>query len=155
MRREIRRAFIARFPFPRLEGKSLAVARSMGSDLAECDAPMPVGILRLSGFFSEPALSADDIHRIDGEPDREAASALPDTLTLVSWNIAYGRKCEQHADVLASLEPDVCLLQEVDVGCRRSGFRNVARWLADALQMNWLFAGEFQEIGQGRPAPPR
>ena len=30
-------------------------------------------------------------------------------------------------------------------------FRGVARWLADALQMNWLFAGEFQEIGQGRP----
>ena len=111
---------------------------------------MPVGVLRLSGFFTEPALSADEIHRIDGEPEREAASALAETLTLVSWNIAYGRKCEQHADVLASLEPDVCLLQEVDVGCRRSGFRNVARWLADALHMNWLFAGEFQEIGQGR-----
>ena len=84
---------------------------------------MPVGILRLSGFFTEPALSADDIHRIDGEPDRAAVSARPDTLTLVSWNLAYGRNCEQHADVLASLEPDVCLLQEVDVGCRRSGFR--------------------------------
>jgi endonuclease/exonuclease/phosphatase family metal-dependent hydrolase len=112
---------------------------------------MPVGVLRLSGFFTEPALSADEIHRIDGEPDREAASALAETLTLVSWNIAYGRKCEQHADVLASLEPDVCLLQEVDVECRRSGFRNVARWLADELHMNWLFAGEFQEIGQGRP----
>ena len=111
---------------------------------------MPVGVLRLSGFFTEPALSADEIHRIDGEPEREAASALAETLTLVSWNIAYGRNCEQHADVLASLEPDVCLLQEVDVGCRRSDFRNVARWLADALHMNWLFAGEFQEIGQGR-----
>lgn len=112
---------------------------------------MPVAVLRLSGFFTEPALSAGDIHRIDGEPDREAARPVAETLTLVSWNIAYGRKCEQHADVLASLEPDVCLLQEVDVGCRRSGFRNVARWLADSLQMNWLFAGEFQEIGQGRP----
>src|SRR4029453_16500339 len=154
---------------PRLEGKSLAVERStgargpcgfrrsrvvhhcMGSDLAECDAPMPVGILRLPGFFSEPGLNADEIHRVDGEPEREAASAPAETLTVVSWNIAYGRKCEQHADVLASLEPDVCLLQEVEVGCRRSGFRNVARWLADALHMNWLFAGEFQEIGQGRP----
>jgi endonuclease/exonuclease/phosphatase family metal-dependent hydrolase len=112
---------------------------------------MPVGVLRLSGLFTEPALRADEIHRIDGEPDREAASALAETLTLVSWNIAYGRKCEQHADVLVSLEPDVCLLQEVDVGCRRSGFRNVARWLADQLHMNGLFAGEFQEIGQGRP----
>jgi endonuclease/exonuclease/phosphatase family metal-dependent hydrolase len=111
---------------------------------------MPVGVLRLSGFFTEPSLSADDIHRIDGEPDREAARPLTETLTLVSWNIAYGRKCEQHAGVLASLEPDICLLQEVDVGCRRSAFRHVARWLADSLQMNWLFAGEFQEIGQGR-----
>jgi endonuclease/exonuclease/phosphatase family metal-dependent hydrolase len=111
---------------------------------------MPFGVIRLSGFFTEPALSADEIHRIDGEPDREALSATPETLTLVSWNIAYGRRCERHADVLASLEPDVCLLQEVDVGCRRSDFRNVARWLADALHMNWLFAGEFQEIGQGR-----
>ena len=37
------------------------------------------------------------------------------------------------------------------MACRRSGFRNVARWLADELHMNWLFAGEFQEIGQGRP----
>jgi Metal-dependent hydrolase len=111
---------------------------------------MPFGVFRLSGFFTEPALSAEEIHSIHGEPDREVGSATLETLTLVSWNIAYGRRCEQHADVLASLEPDVCLLQEVDTGCRRSGFRNVARWLADALQMNWLFAGEFQEIGQGR-----
>ena len=111
---------------------------------------MPVGVLRLFGFFTEPALSDDEIHRVVGEPDRIAAPATADTLTLVSWNIAYGRRCERHADVLASLEPDVCLLQEVDVGCRRSGFRNVAQWLAERLEMNWLFGGEFQEIGQGR-----
>jgi endonuclease/exonuclease/phosphatase family metal-dependent hydrolase len=125
-----------------------------GPDLADCHARMPVAVLRLSGFLTEPTLNADEIHRIDGEPDREAARASPETLTLVSWNIAYGRQCEQHADVLASLEPDVCLLQEVDVGCRRSAFRNVARWLAHTFHMNWLFAGEFQEIGQGRPGAP-
>jgi endonuclease/exonuclease/phosphatase family metal-dependent hydrolase len=109
-----------------------------------------LGVLRLSGFFTEPALSDDEIHRVTGEPDRYAARAVPDTLTVVSWNIAYGRKCDRHADVLASLDPDVCLLQEVDVGCRRSGFRNVGQSLAERLQMNWLFGGEFQEIGQGR-----
>jgi endonuclease/exonuclease/phosphatase family metal-dependent hydrolase len=38
----------------------------------------------------------------------------------------------------------------VDFGCRRSGFRNIGQWLAERLQMNWLFGGEFQEIGQGR-----
>jgi endonuclease/exonuclease/phosphatase family metal-dependent hydrolase len=115
---------------------------------------VPVAVLRLAGFFTEPALSADDIHRIDGEPNRRAAASLAETLTLVSWNIAYGRKCEQHSEILVSLEPDVCLLQEVDVGCRRSGFRNVARWLADRLDMNWIFGGEFQEIGQGSPDAP-
>ena len=117
---------------------------------ARYDRCVPVGVLRLFGFFTEPALSDDEIHRVVGEPDRIAARAIADTLTLVSWNIAYGRRCERHADVLASLEPDVCLLQEVDVGCRRSGFRNVAQWLAERLEMNWLFGGEFQEIGQGR-----
>ena len=111
---------------------------------------MPIGVLRLSGFFTEPALTDDQIHRVAGEPDRCCAPPLPEAITVVSWNIAYGRRCERHAEVLASLEPDVCLLQEVDVGCRRSGFRNVAQWLADRLQMNWLFGGEFQEIGQGR-----
>ena len=111
---------------------------------------MPIGVLRLSGFFTEPALSDEDIHRVAGEPDRCTALPLTDAVTVVSWNIAYGRKWERHADVLASLEPDVCLLQEVDVGCRRSGFQNVARQLAERLQMNWLFGGEFQEIGQGR-----
>ena len=116
---------------------------------AQYDRFVPVGVLRLSGFLTEPALSDEEIHRVTGEPDRIAARAA-ETLTLVSWNIAYGRRCERHADVLASLDPDVCLLQEVDLGCRRSGFRNVAQWLAERLRMNWLFGGEFQEIGQGR-----
>lgn len=111
---------------------------------------MPIGVLRLAGFFTEPALSDDEIHAVAGQPDRCAALPLADTLTVVSWNLDYGRDCERHADVLASLEPDVCLLQEVDVGCRRSGFRNVAQWLAERLRMNWVFGGEFQEIGQGR-----
>lgn len=111
---------------------------------------MPLGVLRISGFFIEPALNEDEIHRVVGDTDRFAELPVSDTLTLVSWNLAYGRKCERHVDVLASLEPDVCLLQEVDVGCRRSGFRNVAQWLAEHLRMNWMFGGEFQEIGQGR-----
>ena len=111
---------------------------------------VPVGFLRLSGFLTEPALRDDEIHRVEGDPHRFAATGIPDTLTLVSWNIGYGRRCERHVDLLASLAPDVCLLQEVDVGCRRSGFRNVGQWLAEQLQMNWLFGGEFQEIGQGR-----
>jgi endonuclease/exonuclease/phosphatase family metal-dependent hydrolase len=44
----------------------------------------------------------------------------------------------------------VVLLQEVDRDCRRTGYRNVARDLAAALDMNWVAAGEFQELGESR-----
>jgi endonuclease/exonuclease/phosphatase family metal-dependent hydrolase len=46
------------------------------------------------------------------------------------------------------------LLQEVDTYCGRSGRRDVARDLAEALDMNWVGAGEFQEIGEGAPGRP-
>jgi endonuclease/exonuclease/phosphatase family metal-dependent hydrolase len=49
------------------------------------------------------------------------------------------------------LNADVVLLQEVDWNCRRTGYRDVSRDLAEALRMNWVAAGEFQEIGEGRP----
>jgi endonuclease/exonuclease/phosphatase family metal-dependent hydrolase len=42
----------------------------------------------------------------------------------------------------------------VDWACRRSGDRKIARDLAEALDMNWVFAGEFQEIAEGRHGRP-
>jgi endonuclease/exonuclease/phosphatase family metal-dependent hydrolase len=48
------------------------------------------------------------------------------------------------------MNADIVLLQEVDTLTRRSGWREVARDLAEALEMNWVSAGEFQEIGEGR-----
>jgi endonuclease/exonuclease/phosphatase family metal-dependent hydrolase len=56
--------------------------------------------------------------------------------------------------VLRRLNPDVVLLQEVDQGCRRTGYRNVAQDLAAELHMNWVAAGEFQELGEGRRGTP-
>ena len=51
---------------------------------------------------------------------------------------------------LRRLDADIVLLQEVDRHCRRTGHRDIARDLAEALAMNWVAAGEFQEIGEGR-----
>jgi endonuclease/exonuclease/phosphatase family metal-dependent hydrolase len=36
------------------------------------------------------------------------------------------------------------------MGVRRSGYRSVAEDLANDLGLNWVFAGEFQEIGEAR-----
>jgi endonuclease/exonuclease/phosphatase family metal-dependent hydrolase len=72
----------------------------------------------------------------------------------VSWNIARGEQFDRVLRVLVELDADVYALQEVDWACRRSGDRRIARDLAEALDLNWVFAGEFQEIGEGRHGHP-
>jgi len=105
---------------------------------------------RLTGFFTEPALTGDDIHKIVGRPAAVASPAvLPERLAVVSWNIERGVRFAGVLDTLKTLDADVLLLQEVDRYCDRSGGRDVAANLAAALGMNWIFAGEFQEIGEG------
>ena len=105
---------------------------------------------RLTGFFTDPRLSAHDIHEIVGGPAAVAApAAIPNRLNVVSWNIERGTRFGGVLETLQKLDADVLLLQEVDRYCDRSGGRDVAAELAAALGMNWVAAGEFQEIGEG------
>lgn len=111
--------------------------------------------LRITGFLTEPLLSDDAIHQIVGEPARlNPASDRPHALKVVTWNIARGVEFDRILTALQGLDADVILLQEVDMFCRRSGWRDVARELAGALGMNWQCAGEFQEIGESRRGVP-
>ena len=107
--------------------------------------------LRVMGFVVEPLLSDAEIHRIMGEPAR-VSRHVPDPahLSVVTWNIERGRQYDAILRVLKGLDADVVLLQEVDRGCHRTAYRDVARDLAHALEMNWVSGGEFQEIGEGR-----
>jgi len=103
----------------------------------------------------ESQLESEEIHALVGEParfDRFVSSRGP--LKVVSWNIAQGKRYELIRDTLRALDGDVYLLQEVDMGVRRTAHRSVAKELADDLGMNWVFAGEFQELGQGRRGSP-
>ena len=111
-------------------------------------------VFRLAGYFNEPRLSDADIHAIGGEPNRVAPAAVDrGGVRLVSWNIERGVQFQKIAAALTDLEPDVVLLQEVDRYCNRSGNRDIARELGEALGMNWVTAGEFQEIGEARGTP--
>jgi endonuclease/exonuclease/phosphatase family metal-dependent hydrolase len=108
-------------------------------------------LLRLTGYATDPLLDSRQVHAIVGEPSRiDAVPAAGGDLTIVSWNIAQGARYERVRDALAAMDADVYLLQEVDLGVRRSDYRNVAKELAHDLGLNWVFAGEFQEIGQSR-----
>jgi endonuclease/exonuclease/phosphatase family metal-dependent hydrolase len=124
---------------------------------------MLAGALRLLGFVTEPWLSDREIHAIVGEPARSATPApsgraLDEAdardLTTVTWNIERGAAYDAVLRTLRTLDADILLLQEVDRHCKRTEFRDVARDLAEALDMNWVAAGEFQEIGEGRRGRP-
>lgn len=113
------------------------------------------GLLSRIGYDSDPLLADRDIHHVVGAPARVgSALARPHEIRVVSWNVARGSQFDDVLQVLTALDADVHALQEVDWECRRSGDRQIARDLAEALAMNWVFAGEFQEIGEGRQGHP-
>lgn len=111
-------------------------------------------LLRLLGHFSDPSLGDEEIHRMRGVPARIRPRHRPRALKVVTWNIERGVHFDGVLRALRSLDADLYLLQEVDVCCRRSGSRDVARDLADALGTNWVHAGEFQEIGEAPNGVP-
>ncbi len=112
-------------------------------------------IFRLAGYFNEPRLTDTEIHAIAGESAGVASTGVRGgrPLTVVSWNIERGVQFQKIVTTLRAMEPDVILLQEVDRYCRRSGNRDVARDLAQMLGMNWVSAGEYQEIGEAGGTP--
>jgi endonuclease/exonuclease/phosphatase family metal-dependent hydrolase len=78
----------------------------------------------------------------------------PDSVLVVSWNIDRGLKLHKVIEFLAGTKPDIILLQEVDVNCRRTHHVNVAREIAQKLAMNYVFGREFQELTQGSNTSP-
>src|SRR6266542_3899678 len=107
-------------------------------------------IFRLAGYVTEPRLSNAEIHAIAGEPVRLTSTSIGRPLRIVTWNIARGVRLQKIVTTLKALEPDIVLLQEVDRYCKRSGSLDVARELGRLLEMNWVSAGEFQEIGEAK-----
>lgn len=63
---------------------------------------------------------------------------------------AYPRGSEKRRHVLQQVammkQADVIVLNEVDFGMKRTGYRNVAVELASALQMNYAYGVEFVEV---------
>lgn len=78
----------------------------------------------------------------------------PDAVHLVTWNINRGLQLDGIIDFLTGIRADVIVLQETDVNARRTQRRNVAREIAQALRMNYVFGCEFEELTQGERTSP-
>jgi endonuclease/exonuclease/phosphatase family metal-dependent hydrolase len=78
----------------------------------------------------------------------------PDSIRIVNWNINRGLRLQKVIEFLASAKADILLLQESDLNARRTHHLNVAKEIAQKLQMNYVFGREFQELTQGSRASP-
>jgi endonuclease/exonuclease/phosphatase family metal-dependent hydrolase len=78
----------------------------------------------------------------------------PDSIRVVSWNIDRGLKLSGVIEFLAGAKADIILLQEADLNARRTHHINVAKEIAQKLEMNYVFGREFQELTQGSKASP-
>jgi endonuclease/exonuclease/phosphatase family metal-dependent hydrolase len=78
----------------------------------------------------------------------------PDSMRVVDWNINRGLQFERVIEFLGSAKADILLLQEADLNARRTRRLNIAREIAQKLQMNYVFGREFQELTQGSRTSP-
>ena len=78
----------------------------------------------------------------------------PRSLRVVDWNIDRGLHLSGVVDLLANMDPDLVLLQEVDLNARRTNRLNIAEEIARKLQMNYVFGREFEELVQGTKESP-
>jgi endonuclease/exonuclease/phosphatase family metal-dependent hydrolase len=78
----------------------------------------------------------------------------PSSVKIVCWNINRGLQLPRIIEFLNRSQADILLLQEADLNARRTHHLNVAREIAQKLQLNYAFGREFQELTQGtRHAP--
>ena len=75
-------------------------------------------------------------------------------IRVISWNINRGEQLDGVLEFLRRTPADLILLQETDVNARRTHYRNIAREIAQALRMDYVFGCEFEELTQGNHSSP-
>jgi len=93
---------------------------------------------------AEVARVLDGVERGDypALPRPTAGPACKRALRAVAWNVQRGARLDDLRRAVVAppfVDADVLLLSEVDVGLGRSGNRNVARELAEAVGMSYAF----------------
>lgn len=110
----------------------------------------------LLGFLmAVPQAGASDLDRIEVGSFAVGEAPPVAVLRVVCLNVERGYRLAEITSLFRKLQADVYILQETDVGARRTGYKNIAREIAEALEMHYVFAVEFEELKQskgGRPA---
>ena len=78
----------------------------------------------------------------------------PSSVKVVCWNINRGLQLSRIIEFLGRCKADILLLQESDLNARRTHHFDIAREIAQKLQLNYVFGREFQELTQGTRHSP-
>lgn len=71
-------------------------------------------------------------------------------ITVVCWNIRYGTNFDEILSLIKNdLRADAYIFQEVDKNTSRTGFRDIAKEVANNMGINYEWSQEFQELKQG------
>lgn len=73
------------------------------------------------------------------------ADPRPPMIKAVQWNIERGYELENIIAMLKRHQADIICLQELDIGCERTGGLDVPEIIAKELKMNCAFVVEFDE----------
>lgn len=71
----------------------------------------------------------------------------------VQWNVERGYQLQGVVEELRQVDADVVCLQEIDIGCERSQWKDTGREIAQALEMNYCYVTEFEEIHSRTRSP--
>ena len=153
----------------------------LGCSDVDLGAPAPPGFEEFPWQTATPDVRAERLCPAAAAPDQppveevfvecsvegadRGPARLPENdgeLRVVAWNILRGFEWDRQIELLRDGAfgpvPDILLLSEVDRGCARTEFRNVAREYADAFGYYYLYATEFLELpserGPGVPFDP-
>ena len=78
----------------------------------------------------------------------------PSSIGVVCWNINRGLQLPRIIEFLGRSKADIMMLQKSDLNARRTRHLNIAREIAQKLQLNYVFGVEFQELTQGTRTSP-
>jgi len=114
-------------------------------------------VLALSAALAAPPVPATPSEALQTLLSGNYAPPAPgfhDRAVILNWNIDRGKHLNDIKEQIRERKPDLCIFQEVDLDARRTQREDVAKELAQTFGMNYVFAPEFQELGQGTAEDP-
>src|SRR5581483_11713546 len=101
----------------------------------------------MEGSFTLP--NPGELLVYDYRPSKQdflASTSKSSTLKVLQWNIERNYCSDLILSTLKSLDPDIAIIQEIDINCKRSSSKNHFKEMAEKLEWKGGFVCDFLEL---------